>query len=65
VQTQSAERSYTVAPEQIDNLPFNRQNFINAVQFTPGVILGGQGGAAAPPPRRAPRASAAAAGTTS
>jgi hypothetical protein len=44
VQTQSAERSYAIAPEQIENLPFNRQNFINAVQFTPGVILGGQGG---------------------
>jgi hypothetical protein len=45
VQTQSAERSYAVATEQIENLPFNRQNFINVVQFTPGVILGGQGGA--------------------
>jgi hypothetical protein len=49
VQTQSAERSYAVATEQIENLPFDRQNFINAVQFTPGVILnqragiGGQG----------------------
>jgi hypothetical protein len=47
VQSQSAERSYAIAPEQIENLPFNRQNFINAVQFTPGVILGGQGGAGA------------------
>jgi hypothetical protein len=45
VQTQSAERSYAVAREQIESLPFNRQNFINVVQFTPGVILGGQGGA--------------------
>ncbi len=45
VQTQSAERSYAVAQEQIENLPFVRGNFINVVQFTPGVILGGQGGA--------------------
>ncbi len=45
VQTQSAERSYAVATEQIENLPFLRGNFINVVQFTPGVILGGQGGA--------------------
>ena len=45
VQSQSAERSFAVAQVQIENLPFNRQNFINAVQFTPGVILGGQGGA--------------------
>jgi hypothetical protein len=45
VQTQSAERSYAVATEQIENLPFVRGNFINVVQFTPGVILGGQGGA--------------------
>ena len=45
VQSQSAERSFAVAQQQIENLPFNRQNFINAVQFTPGVILGGQGGA--------------------
>jgi hypothetical protein len=49
VQSQSAERSFAVATEQIENLPFDRQNFINAVQFTPGVILnqragiGGQG----------------------
>ena len=45
VQTQSAERSYAVSQEQIENLPFVRGNFINVVQFTPGVILGGQGGA--------------------
>lgn len=45
VQSQSAERSYAISSEQIENLPFNRQNFINAVQFTPGVILGAQGGA--------------------
>jgi hypothetical protein len=45
VQTQTAERSFAVAQEQIENLPFNRGNFINAVQFTPGVILGAQGGA--------------------
>jgi hypothetical protein len=45
VQTQSAERSFAVSTEQIANLPFLRGNFINAVQFTPGVILGGQGGA--------------------
>ncbi|MGH9309955.1 MAG: hypothetical protein ACRD1U_11310, partial [Vicinamibacterales bacterium] len=45
VQTQSAERSFAVATEQIENLPFNRGNFINVVQFTPGVILGAQGGA--------------------
>ena len=44
VQTQSAERSFAVSTEQVENLPFNRQNFINLVQFTPGVILAGQGG---------------------
>ena len=45
VQTQSAERSFAVTTEQIENLPINRRNFIDVVQFTPGVIQGAQGGA--------------------
>ena len=44
VQSQSAERSYAISPEQIENLPYDRQNFINAVQFTPGVILNNRAG---------------------
>jgi Carboxypeptidase regulatory-like domain/TonB-dependent Receptor Plug Domain len=39
VQTQSAERSYAVSTEQIENLPINRQNFTSLLQFAPGVRI--------------------------
>src|SRR4029079_16155582 len=38
VQTQSGERSYAVKSEQIDNLPFARNNFTTLTAFTPGVV---------------------------
>jgi hypothetical protein len=41
VQSQSAERSFAVDTVQIENLPYARGNFINVIQFTPGVVLGG------------------------
>jgi hypothetical protein len=41
VQSQSAERSFAVSSEQIENLPVNRQNFTSLIQFAPGVIAGG------------------------
>ncbi len=37
VQTQSGERSYAIETQQIENLPINHGNFMDAVQFTPGV----------------------------
>ncbi len=37
VQTQSGERSFAVATEQIQNLPVNRGNFTSMTQFVPGV----------------------------
>ena len=41
VQTQSGERSYAVKSEQIDNLPFARNNFTSLTAFTPGVVQTG------------------------
>ena len=41
VQSQSAERSFAVSSEQIENLPVNRQNFTSMIQFAPGVVAGG------------------------
>jgi hypothetical protein len=50
VQTQSGERSFSIATEQVENLPINRQNFTSLLAFTPGVVTGGvsngSGGAA-------------------
>src|SRR3954467_15892209 len=41
VQSQSAERSFAVSTEQIENLPISHGNFINFAQLTPGVQNGG------------------------
>ena len=41
VQSQSAERSFAVSTEQIENLPISHGNFINFTQLTPGVQAGG------------------------
>src|SRR5262245_13353557 len=41
VQTQSGERSYAVSSQQIDNLPFARNNFTSLTAFTPGVVQTG------------------------
>jgi hypothetical protein len=41
IQAQSGERSFTVATEQIQNLPINHTNFTSVVSLTPGVIGGG------------------------
>jgi hypothetical protein len=41
VQSQSAERSFAIATEQIENLPINRSNFTSLTAFTPGVVAGG------------------------
>jgi hypothetical protein len=38
VQTQSGERSFAVRAEQIDTLPFARNNFTSLTAFTPGVV---------------------------
>jgi hypothetical protein len=38
VQTQSGERSFAVRSEQIDTLPFARNNFTSLTAFTPGVV---------------------------
>jgi len=37
VQAQSGERSFTVAREQVENLPIPHGNFLNMIQLTPGV----------------------------
>ena len=37
VQTQSGERSFAIETSQIENLPIQHGNFMNAVAFTPGV----------------------------
>ncbi len=37
VQSQSGERSYAIETAQIENLPINHGNFMDAVAFTPGV----------------------------
>ena len=44
VQSQSAERSFAVTTEQIENLPIARGNFTSLTQFTPGVTSGGASG---------------------
>ena len=41
ISTQSAERSYAVTTEQIENLPINRGNFTSLTAFTPGVVASG------------------------
>ena len=41
VQSQSAERSFAVSTEQIENLPINHGNFTSLTQLTPGVQAGG------------------------
>jgi len=41
IQSQSGERSFAVATEQIENLPINHTNFTSVVSLTPGVIGGG------------------------
>jgi hypothetical protein len=41
VQTQSAERSYAITSNQIDNLPIVRGNFTSLTAFAPGVVLTG------------------------
>jgi hypothetical protein len=41
VQSQSAERSFAISAEQIENLPINHGNFISLTQLTPGVQNGG------------------------
>ncbi len=41
VQSQSAERSFAISTEQIENLPINHGNFTSLTQLTPGVQAGG------------------------
>ncbi len=41
IQSQSGERSFAVAQEQIDKLPINHTNFTNFTSLTPGVVGGG------------------------
>jgi Carboxypeptidase regulatory-like domain len=41
IQSQSGERSFAVAQEQIDKLPINHTNFTNFTTLTPGVVSGG------------------------
>ncbi len=41
VQSQSAERSFAVSQEQVDNLPINHGNFTSLMQLVPGVRGGG------------------------
>src|SRR5215831_17867513 len=41
IQSQSGERSYAVATEQIEHLPINHTNFTSVVSLTPGVVGGG------------------------
>ncbi|MEP6917539.1 MAG: carboxypeptidase-like regulatory domain-containing protein, partial [Acidobacteriota bacterium] len=36
VQSQSAERSFAISTEQVDNLPIQHSNFISLTQLTPG-----------------------------
>src|SRR5262249_10073637 len=49
VQTQSGERSYAVKSEQIENLPFARNNFTTLTAFTPGVVQTAPPAAPTPP----------------
>ena len=41
VQSQSAERSFAISTEQVENLPINHGNFTSLTQLTPGVQAGG------------------------
>lgn len=41
VQASSAERSFAITTDQIENLPINRGNFTSLTAFTPGVVSGG------------------------
>src|SRR6185436_438331 len=41
VQSQSAERSFAISTEQVENLPIQHSNFISLTQLTPGVQNGG------------------------
>jgi len=41
LQASSAERSFAVTTQQIENLPISRGNFTNLTVFTPGVVSGG------------------------
>ena len=41
VQSQSAERSFAISTEQVENLPVNHGNFTSLTQLTPGVQSGG------------------------
>ena len=41
IQSQSGERSFAVATEQIEKLPVAHQNFTNFTALTPGVVSGG------------------------
>jgi hypothetical protein len=47
VQSQSAERSFAISTEQVDNLPISHGNFINFAQLTPGVQSSGADGRSA------------------
>jgi len=46
IQSQSGERSFAVATEQIERLPINHTNFTSVVSLTPGVVNGGASAAA-------------------
>jgi len=41
IQSQSAERSFAISAEQVDNLPINHRDFTSLAQLTPGVQAGG------------------------
>jgi hypothetical protein len=41
VQSQSAERSFAISTEQVENLPINHRDFTSLAQLTPGVQAGG------------------------
>jgi Carboxypeptidase regulatory-like domain len=41
VQSQSAERSFSISTEQVENLPINHRDFTSLAQLTPGVQAGG------------------------
>ncbi len=41
VQAQSGERSFSIATEQVENLPIQHSNFTSLTSLTPGVVQGG------------------------
>jgi carboxypeptidase family protein/TonB-dependent receptor-like protein len=41
VQSQSAERSFAISTEQVENLPIQHSNFTSLTSLTPGVVQGG------------------------